>query len=186
MSFSIGFKERCSCKGGRIGGTDYFYEPDEVAICDRCNGTGCLTSMFADELIAVMTDHPYEFRMALGLGTPMDKAIERSNTLGRLKEGWDDESALPIKWGTLQKAHAFLRFAEYHDLEIPVPDINPVCDGSVDLEWHTEACHVLINFPEDDKKKPTYSWEMGGERSKGDVGFDVRTPLAPLLPKEES
>jgi hypothetical protein len=185
MTFNIGFTGRCSCKGGRIGGSDYFYEPDEVTICHNCNGVGSQTSAFADELIEVMGDHPHLFRIALGLGTPMDKAIaEAENRLCGLKEGWDGADAKPIEWCAIQRAIALLRFAEYHDHVIPVPDIVPVCDGSVDLEWRTEECHVLINIPADDKKKPTYSWEKDGEEQNGHVGFDVKYALKPLLKEE--
>ena len=186
MSFSISFTSRCHCKDGRIGLDREGFTSDATTACGQCNGVGNQTSGFADELIEVMAEHPHLFRMALGLGTPMDKAIEAADQLTRLKEGWDDENARPIKWGTLAKAAAFLRYAEYHDHEIPVPDINPVPDGSVDLEWHTEACHILINFPEDDKKGPTYSWEVGDEKDSGYVGFDVKYALKPLLPKDDA
>jgi len=185
--FSISFTARCHCDGGRIGLDREGFSTDATTACGRCNGVGEQTSTFADELITVMTEHPHLFRMALGLGTPMDKAIEQAETHFRgLKEGWDDEDALPIKWGTLGKATAFLRFAEYHDHVIPVPDIVPVRDGSVDLEWHTEAYYILLNFPEDDGKGPTYSWRMGEECGNGHIGFDVKYALRPLMPKEKA
>ena len=185
--FNISFTSRCYCKSGRIGLDREGFDTDATTACPKCNGTDSQTSGFADELISVMADHPHLFRMALGLGTPMDKAIEQAEThFHGLKEGWDDEGALPIKWDTLAKAAAFLRYAEYHDHEIPVPCIVPVPDGSVDLEWRTEAYHVLVNFPEDDKNGPMYSWEMGGEKDKGYVGFSVKYALKPLLPKDDA
>lgn len=191
--FNISFTARCYCKSGRIGLDREGFDSDATAVCPKCNGTDSQTSGFADELISVMADHPHLFRMALGLGTPMDKAIERAETHFRgLKEGWDDDNAKPVRWDTLAKAAAFLRYAEYHDHEIPVPDIVPVRDGSVDLEWHTKEYHVLLNFPESDERGPTYAWSVGEEgaegyeEDKGYVGFAVKYALKPLLPKENA
>ena len=196
MSYQIGFTARCYCKGGRIGLDREGFDTDATTACTACNGTDSQTSGFADELISVMADHPHLFRMALGLGTPMDKAIEAADRICRLEEGWDDDEGQVIQPRTLAKAAAFLRFAEYHDHEIPVPDINPVPDGSVDLEWHgdrlpasnprVERYHILVNFPEDDKKGPMYSWRMGDEKAKGYVGFSVKYALKPLLAKDDA
>lgn len=191
MSINISFTAKCGCVSGRQGTRNHgFYEADEGTLCDYCNGTGKQLTELAKEFIEAIADHPYELRRALNIQTPMDKVIDASWQLTKLEEDWDDEGAGPIKYGTWKRATVFLRYAEYRELEIPPPDIVPVCDGSVDLEWRGETYHVLINFDEDEKKDPTYSWGMGKDADEvkdgGHVRWNIEQVLKPLIKKEEA
>jgi hypothetical protein len=191
MSINISFTSKCNCVSGRQGTRNHrFYEADEGTLCYYCNGTGKQLTELAEEFIEAIANHPHELRRALGLQTPMDKVIDRSWFLTKLEEGWDDENAKPIAYSTRRRAISFLRYVEYRELEIPPPDIVPVCDGSVDLEWRGETYHVLINFDEDEKKDPTYSWGMGKDADEvndsGHVRWNIEQVLKPLIRKDEA
>lgn len=79
------------------------------------------------------------------------KKIEHSRRILLYKDNWDDNGALQINPLIFERAVSFLeRYAErIYDvckkILIP-PDIVPVNDGSVDLEWNLGGSMFLINF----------------------------------------
>jgi hypothetical protein len=77
--------------------------------------------------------------------------IEQSSYISTLKEDWDDNGALPIPTNRLVEVTQFLKNYALHILDrynviIDSPSINPVKDGTIDLEWHTPNARFLINF----------------------------------------
>jgi len=87
-------------------------------------------------------------------------ALTKAQAMLSLKEDWDDEGALPI---------APERFAYMTALLIdtpestPVPSINPVNDGSIDLHWRVRE--LLVNVGE----KVTYYGSDGTSEVKGEI-----------------
>lgn len=77
--------------------------------------------------------------------------IEQSHNIFALSDDWDDNGALVIPTNILVEATQFLkRYALYildrYNVKIATPSINPVKDGTIDLEWHTPNARFLINF----------------------------------------
>jgi hypothetical protein len=77
--------------------------------------------------------------------------IEQSSHITDLKKGWDDNGALEIQTNLLIEATQFLKNYALHvldryNIKIATPSINPVKDGTIDLEWHTPNARFLINF----------------------------------------
>jgi hypothetical protein len=80
----------------------------------------------------------------------IELSISNAQSILNLAENWDDEGALKVSKNVHSSAILFLKkYALFllNDLKtvISAPDINPVKDGSIDLEWHTPNARMLIN-----------------------------------------
>ena len=65
-----------------------------------------------------------------------------------LPDDWDDESARKIDRSTFYRAAQFLRkTAEVAGSRLPLPDVLPVPDGSIDILWRNPKFELLINVP---------------------------------------
>lgn len=89
-------------------------------------------------------DLPYEL-------IHISNTIHDSLKILTLKNNWDEEGAVEIPKYVLGKAIDFLtkysiRLFDVFDTTIPAPDINPLSDGSIDLEWKTENAILLVHF----------------------------------------
>lgn len=89
---------------------------------------------------------------ALDRLTPMLEAIKDASSITELPESWDENGALPIAKETWSKTTTMLlayasHFAEHYDQSLPVPQIDPVPDGSIDLFWKESKAQLLINVP---------------------------------------
>lgn len=78
------------------------------------------------------------------------QAVENSRPILSLETGWDDGGAQPIQRETWQQANGFLlryaaRIFNVFSLVLPVPDINPCPNGSIDLSWRTKSARMLVN-----------------------------------------
>jgi hypothetical protein len=78
-------------------------------------------------------------------------SISNAQSILTLKDNWDDEGARQIHKNIYDNAIIFLKKYSLfilNDLEtvIAAPEINPVKDGSIDLEWHTPHARMLINI----------------------------------------
>lgn len=86
---------------------------------------------------------------------------ERVQHLLSLKDDWDGEGAVAIKKEAVDKAVKYIPVVKKKILEISGlelkenPNIMPVSDGSIDLEWRTDDYHILANIPTNDT--PNYS-----------------------------
>jgi hypothetical protein len=81
----------------------------------------------------------------------IEERINSSRQILDYKYNWDDNGAIPVNPLIFDRATNFLR--DYADSIFNIcnkvlrtPDINPVNDGSVDLEWNFENSYFLINF----------------------------------------
>ena len=79
------------------------------------------------------------------------QAVEASKHILNLADNWDEDGALPISPLIHETAtrflqnYAFFIFKKYK-VVIETPAINPVKNGSIDLEWHTPTVQLLINI----------------------------------------
>ena len=77
--------------------------------------------------------------------------IKASKDILNLSENWDENGALPISPLIYETATCFLQnyaffvYKKYKAL-IEIPSINPVKNGSIDLEWHTRTVQLLVNI----------------------------------------
>ena len=77
--------------------------------------------------------------------------IEASKFILNLNENWDENGALPISPILYETAICFLQnyatfISKKYKTVIETPSINPVKNGSIDLEWHTSNVQLLINI----------------------------------------
>jgi hypothetical protein len=84
----------------------------------------------------------------------IQKSIDNSVFITSLSADWDDAGSLSVSSDLYQSAVTFLKkyaLFVYKILEeiIPEPDIAPVKDGTIDLEWHTPKARMLINIKGD-------------------------------------
>ena len=80
----------------------------------------------------------------------IQQSISDARFILALTENWDDNGAYKVPQSVFNNAKLFLeKYALYilNDLEttITAPDINPVKDGSIDLEWRTPHARMLVN-----------------------------------------
>jgi hypothetical protein len=78
------------------------------------------------------------------------ESIDKSRFILDLTTNWDDNGALPVSKAVYSNAVSFLKkYVLFISTDlgtiISAPDINPVKDGSIDLEWHTPHTRMLIN-----------------------------------------
>ena len=81
----------------------------------------------------------------------IQEAIETSKSLLDLRSNWDDDGALAIEQGIYEQAIAFLKdysmfVFKIYNVVLAAPDINPVKNGTIDLEWHTSSARMLVNI----------------------------------------
>ncbi len=119
----------------------------------------------------------------------IDKEIQDAQYILALSENWDDDSALKISDDIYKNAALFLKNYTLHifdryNVKIASPSINPVKDGTIDIEWQTPNARFLINF----RNNQTAAY-YGDNRSnlnsiKGRVGVvDVEEYLATWMIK---
>lgn len=80
----------------------------------------------------------------------IQQTIHDARFIPTLKENWDDSGAYKVPQPVFNNATLFLeKYALYilNDLEtiIAAPDMSPVKDGSIDLEWRTPHARMLVN-----------------------------------------
>lgn len=81
----------------------------------------------------------------------IEARINNAQPILTLMDNWDDEGAYKIPKNVYDNALLFLKKYSLfilNDLKtvIAAPEINPVKDGSIDLEWHTPHARMLINI----------------------------------------
>ena len=82
------------------------------------------------------------------LGLLLDARVKQ---ILSLQENWDEEGAEKFSKDTLERVCSLLK-AVFQDLwnemiDIPFPLIQPVPDGSIDINWETENFELLVNIP---------------------------------------
>ena len=103
-------------------------------------------------------------------------AVLSSRQMLQLEENWDGEDARPVLESTWKRATHFLwRIAvtlwKEDNISIPPPEIDPVPDGSIDIDWRLNGRELLINIPPDPDKPTTYYGDdgAGGKVNKGEL-----------------
>ena len=82
---------------------------------------------------------------------PLMQEIQHSAYILNLATNWDDDGALPVPPIIYETAIHFLQnyaffISKKYKTFIDAPSINPVKNGSIDLEWHTPNARLLINI----------------------------------------
>ena len=93
--------------------------------------------------------------------TPIKDKIEKSKKIFSLEYNWDDCGASTISKVAFKNAIDFLekyaeRILDVSCKELIPPEIVPVKDGSVDLEWNLKNSYLLINFRSEDIDNALY------------------------------
>jgi hypothetical protein len=109
----------------------------------------------------------------------IENAIKEASYITDLPADWDDEGAVPILINTFNNAANFLRiYSNYlfnsYNIFIPVPEINPCKDGSIDLAWRTNSARMLINIRSD---KGEYYAFYYGDRYNNKMPIKGNIPL---------
>lgn len=81
----------------------------------------------------------------------IQKSIDVSAFIQTLSDNWDDEGGVAVSLDLYKSAIGFLKkhalfVFKTFDKIIAEPDIVPVKDGTIDLEWHTPYARMLINI----------------------------------------
>jgi hypothetical protein len=84
----------------------------------------------------------------------IEMSIGNAQSIPNLIDNWNDDGALKVPLNVYNSAILFLKkyaLLILNDLGtvISAPEISPVKDGSVDLEWHTPQARMLINVKND-------------------------------------
>ena len=109
----------------------------------------------------------------------IDNAIKEATYITDLADDWDDEGAVPIKINTFDFAANFLKsYSSYlfnsYNIFIPVPEINPCKDGSIDLAWRTKNARMLINIRSENGKYYAFYY---GDRYNNKMPIKGNVPL---------
>lgn len=71
--------------------------------------------------------------------------LEKAGDLLNLEDGWDDENGKRVDFDSHIYAIGLIHIV----LNNVVPDINPCCDGTLDLSWRAEGVKLLVNVKGD-------------------------------------
>jgi hypothetical protein len=101
--------------------------------------------------------------------------IKRAETILDLEVDWDGESSVAYTQETFDRAVNFLtaHSAKLHEmckLHLPVPNIGPGPNGSIDLHWKNEDWELLVNIPGDVSRPASfYGDDYGVQKIKGSL-----------------
>ena len=96
--------------------------------------------------------------------------------LTALADNWDGEGSAKYNKETLNTAAEFLmnqsRFLRILEKRLPIPQINPGPDGSIDLFWNQSTWELLVNIPSIENEAASfYGEDQTGHTIKG--SFDT-------------
>ena len=102
-----------------------------------------------EEKIQEWVESEFDCGSRLLLQTEIESAQEK---LTALADNWDGEGSAGYKRETLNNAEEFLMsqdrlLRETWKMSLPVPQINPGPDGSIDLFWNPPTWELLVNVP---------------------------------------
>ncbi len=107
-----------------------------------------------------------------------EEIIKSKDHILGLKNNWDGEGSKQFKKETLDLATNHLqklsqRFFEAYKLIIHTPNIRPVADLSIDIQWKTEKMELTINFSDNLKEFPCfYGKDNDGNEIEGTIDCD--------------
>jgi hypothetical protein len=111
------------------------------------------------------------------LPTGLITAIESSRRLLALGPSWDDADAKPIAFDTWSVATRLLRDTVINcggDVDVPIPNISPCSDGSIDLFWKLANFTLLINIKPSVNKSDFYGETVDGLVFEGTFNCNTR------------
>lgn len=122
---------------------------------------------------------PSAFYSSRPLKDELETAIEEAKYITSLPDNWDEEGAAPILQIIFDKAAEFLRYYSRYlyigfGLELPIPEINPCKDGSIDLSWRTAQARMLINIRMQDELPHAFFY---GDRYNNKMPIKGNVPL---------
>jgi hypothetical protein len=101
----------------------------------------------------------------------LEDLISSSKWITQLEDNWDDEGGQGYSIDTWERATRFLRKQvevledDFCCIPVPLPQIAPADNGSIDLHWSFDNRQLLVNIPSDSSNLATYF----GENSKGET-----------------
>jgi hypothetical protein len=102
-------------------------------------------------------------------------AIEASRRILDLPDDWDGAGSPAFEEATWERAADFLRrrasaLWEREGLALPVPQILPGPESSIDIHWQGSRRELLINIPSDNAAPITfYGDDYGQNKRKGQI-----------------
>ena len=114
---------------------------------------------------------------------------ENRNYILNLSDNWDGYGAQPFNEGTLNRAYILIENILNHflinQIDISIPLIQPVADGSIDINWETDEFELLINISsESNKQVNLYGEKLNSpeEEIEMHIPYDlVETVIIPWL-----
>ena len=109
----------------------------------------------------------------------VDEAIEDSRRILELEDDWDGEGSSAYSVITWQRAVDFVsryaeRLREMLGIVMDAPEIMPGPNGSIDVDWETEAYELLVNIPSDATQHASfYGDDYGSMVIKGTFNPDA-------------
>ena len=100
-------------------------------------------------------------------------ALQEARTMSSWGDNWDGQGSPGYSKATLERAAAFLvqstrELWQRHQRVVPVPQIEPGPDGSVDFHWQAGDRELLLNLPSDPNEMVDfYGDSSAGESIKG-------------------
>ncbi len=85
--------------------------------------------------------------------------VKQSKRLLELQENWDGEGSAGYAVETLKHAVSFVRntlTVTRSIRRVPVPEILPADEGSIDVYWKTDTYELLVNIPADVTELATF------------------------------
>ena len=124
-----------------------------------------ISSTPVDEFIEEIPFHLFEIR----------ERIQNSKHILNYQFNWDDDGALPVNPLIFDRVTRFLetyadRIYHLYNVMLITPEIVPVNDGSIDLEWTLENSSFLINFKNTNEEIAFYYGEF---KDDDNVIFDT-------------
>jgi hypothetical protein len=108
----------------------------------------------------------------------INEALARAEWMLNLEDDWDGEGSVGFSKITFNRAADFLRrYAtgawKRAGTIIPVPEILPGPDGSIDILWKTEGYELLVNIPAENKLASFYGDDLRDANIKGTFDASV-------------
>jgi hypothetical protein len=103
------------------------------------------------------------------------EAVDASRRILDLPADWDDEGSPVFQESTWQKAADFLRrqalaLWDRRGLSLPVPQILPGPESSIDIHWQSSRRELLLNVPSDNAAPITfYGDDYAQDKKKGQI-----------------
>lgn len=111
----------------------------------------------------------------------VNTVVAESRHMLELRENWDGEGATAISEATWQRAIDFVlrtstELCDRFQVSPPVPDLAPVPDGSVDIDWRFDGHELVVNVPTDSSASAEYYGDdgNGGRSIKGRLDLNAQ------------